>query len=237
MIARCRSKCWIIQLKEEDGFSASEGTQRGVKGNIIIYPQKPSPICVVFVGSQPPSKDWLRTKAKPLTIRPKVVRNALNWLHGHNQFYDDIQINNEVLDNMPDEFLLPVHIEHVLPNSALDSVTSGYCPNVERSSELESTFSGYNPTVTFDKVVITDVDATATSNQLRAAALRHIHNNGAFIQIPHEPKPANEFMNPALFPMIYPTLFPYGLGGFENPSQSVHVSLKRHVKHLEEKHY
>ena len=30
----------------------------------------------------------------------------------------------------------------------------------------------------------------------------------------------NEFCNPDLFPMMYPTLFPYGLGGFENTNDS-----------------
>ncbi|THU75801.1 hypothetical protein K435DRAFT_706396, partial [Dendrothele bispora CBS 962.96] len=78
MIARCRTKCWIIQLKEEERAS-DPITQRGVKGHIIIYPQQPSavakllppsieeissPICVLFIGSQPPSSEWLRTKAK-----------------------------------------------------------------------------------------------------------------------------------------------------------------------------
>ena len=32
--------------------------------------------------------------------------------------------------------------------------------------------------------------------------------------------------------MIYPTLYPYGLGGFEDPKREVKVSLKRHVRHL-----
>ena len=51
-------------------------------------------------------------------------------------------------------------------------------------------------------------------------------------EIPHDSKPMNEFFNPALFPMIYPTLYPYGLGGFEDSYHEVRVSLERHVKHL-----
>ncbi|KAJ6540911.1 hypothetical protein B0H10DRAFT_1855720, partial [Mycena sp. CBHHK59/15] len=42
MIARCRSKCWIIQLKEENQDLVLQNTQRGIKGHIIIYPQQPS---------------------------------------------------------------------------------------------------------------------------------------------------------------------------------------------------
>jgi hypothetical protein len=88
MIARCRAKCWIVQLKEENQSIVMPGVQRGMKGHIIIYPQRPSqiarllppnmtdiltPICVLFVGSSPPSQDWLRDKAKPLSVRREKV--------------------------------------------------------------------------------------------------------------------------------------------------------------------
>ncbi len=39
MIALCRAKCMILQLKEEDGTVNLPTTQRGLKGNVIIYPQ------------------------------------------------------------------------------------------------------------------------------------------------------------------------------------------------------
>ncbi|THU77286.1 hypothetical protein K435DRAFT_558194, partial [Dendrothele bispora CBS 962.96] len=67
--------------------------QRGMKGNIIVFPQQRStiasvlppsleelaaPIGIIFVG--PPSPEWLRTKAAPLAIRPGKVRKALEWL-------------------------------------------------------------------------------------------------------------------------------------------------------------
>ena len=72
MIARCRSKCWIIQLKEETPLVSMPDTQRGIRGHIIIYPQQTSeiiqllppsvedivsPICVLFVGSTPPTTE------------------------------------------------------------------------------------------------------------------------------------------------------------------------------------
>ncbi|KAJ7891998.1 hypothetical protein B0H13DRAFT_1625762, partial [Mycena leptocephala] len=66
MIARCRSKCWVVQLKEENQDLVLASMQRGMKGHIMIYPQQPSntasilppsleeitaPVCVLFVGS------------------------------------------------------------------------------------------------------------------------------------------------------------------------------------------
>jgi hypothetical protein len=37
MIALCRSKCWIIRLKEENQDPVLQATQCGMKGHIIIH--------------------------------------------------------------------------------------------------------------------------------------------------------------------------------------------------------
>lgn len=84
----------------------------------------------------------------------------------------------------------------------------------------------------FEKVTITDVDAHAPSLQLKAAALRHAKQGGSFIEIPHDPIPVNEFFNPSMFPMLYPTLFPYGTGGFEDRRTVVAIGLENHVRHM-----
>ena len=255
MIAKCRAKCWVIQLKEENSGILVPNSQRGIKGHIIIYPQKPSaiasilpppleevstPICVIFVGSSPPSKEWLQKKAKPLAVRREKVRNALMWLKNHNPHYKDVIINDSVLNSLPLEHILPVHVEHVLPNDDRDALTARYDGTEQNNTSVEENTSSHevrnselNTDIPFQNVVITDVDGNAPSNELRAAALRHIKKKGGgYIEIPHDPTPVNEFFNPELFPMIYPTLFPYGIGGFENVQRSVRVSMKRHVKHL-----
>jgi hypothetical protein len=51
MIACCRSKCWIIQLREENQDLVLASTQHGIKGHIITYPQQPSKIADIL----PPS--------------------------------------------------------------------------------------------------------------------------------------------------------------------------------------
>ncbi len=62
--------------------------------------------------------------------------------------------------------------------------------------------------------------------------MRHIkRKGGAYIELPHDPEPVEEFYNPSLFPMMYPTLFPYGVGGLEDRSRPKPISLKCHVKH------
>ncbi|KAJ7802457.1 hypothetical protein B0H13DRAFT_1574298, partial [Mycena leptocephala] len=89
MIARCRSKCWIIKLEEENQDLELQNTQRGNHGHLIIYPQQPSkiadilppaveeitePIFVLFVGSSRRTPEWLRDHAKPLAVNGEALR-------------------------------------------------------------------------------------------------------------------------------------------------------------------
>ncbi|KAF6753111.1 hypothetical protein DFP72DRAFT_786807, partial [Ephemerocybe angulata] len=252
MVSRCRSKVWIVQLREdrytnreksqtdlsEEEDSSRPGDQRGFRGNIVIYPQDPTsvaatlppkledltnPVAVVFVGSHAPTNEWLKKKAKPLCIRPARVRAALEWLKQNNSLYHDIDIDYDVLNAITDdEIVLPVKINVHTSSSSTDVVTSRY-DNVDNpDAELE-----------FGKTIITNISDTASPSQLRIAATRHVKNlDGGHIQVPHGVDPVNEFANPSLFPMMYPTLYPYGLGGFEISSRSSRLSLIRHARHL-----
>jgi Helitron helicase-like domain at N-terminus len=185
----------------------------------------------------------------------------------NNPLYSDVEINHELLNNLEESQILPFHIEHIIPNEAVDILTSRY-DDIDRLEQLEHNGSDnlnqplkppsattssasspstldllyYNKTpnreqetpveLPFQNVVIADVDGHALANELRAAALRHVKGGGGYIQIPHDPTPVNEFFNPDLFPMIYPTLFPYGVGGFEDKRRKAPLSMKRQVKHL-----
>ncbi|KAJ3539217.1 hypothetical protein NM688_g6398 [Phlebia brevispora] len=105
----------------------------------------------------------------------------------------------------------------------------------DANEQMEDTVSSETDReqVNFRNVVISDVDGNAPTSDLRAAALRHVkQKGGAFVQIPHDSEPVNEFCDPSLLPKIYPTLFPYGIGGPENPLRERPVSLKRHVRQL-----
>ncbi|KAJ6476678.1 hypothetical protein C8R47DRAFT_913270, partial [Mycena vitilis] len=248
MISLCRAKCWIIQLKDDDSTGSIPLAQRGVRGHIIIYPQKPSavastlpppikdvttPICVIFVGSKPPTAEWLRDKAKPLTVRKERVQKALSWLKVNNHLYSDVSISQAALNALPVDGILPFQIQHVIPNAGIDASTSEYIP--VQPAQLPVLADILHPppsTVPFQSVVVANVDGNAPSNDLRAAALEHMRQPGSnYIELPHGPKPVNEFNNPNLFPMMYPTLFPYGLGGPEDDRRRASLAFKTHIKH------
>ncbi|KAJ6461572.1 hypothetical protein C8R47DRAFT_924063, partial [Mycena vitilis] len=253
MIALCRAKCWIVQLREDDSDGNIPVAQRGVKGHIIIYPQRPSaiaatlpppiadvitPICVIFVGSQSPTAEWLKEKATPLVVRKERVQNALTWLKLNNCLYRDVAVDKAALDALPDESILPFHIQHIIPNHGIDVTTSDYIPGSSQPApahavpDLTEILRPAPSSIPFESVVVADVNGNAPSHELRSAALDHMKKKGSnYLELPHDPNPANEFNNPRLFPMMYPTLFPYGLGGLEDSHRPTPLSFKRHIKH------
>ncbi|KZV98827.1 hypothetical protein EXIGLDRAFT_582855, partial [Exidia glandulosa HHB12029] len=215
---------------------------RSDSGHIITYPQHvehiasmlpPSldemskRIAVIFVGATMPTPEWLRTKAKPLSVRADKVRAALVWLKAHNPLYRDIELNESVLSQLEADPHLPFHVEHVLPNRATDNLTSRY--DADPSTERER--STADSDIAFQNVVITDVEGRVSSNELRAAAIRHMKSGGGAVHIYHDPVPAEMFKNATLFPMMYPTLFPRGVGGFDQ-NRRAKLSMKRQVKHF-----
>lgn len=236
------------------------GAQYGFKGHIITYPQDTmslehdlpvslhdmqAVLCVIFVSAEPPSKEWLQKNSELLLVCRDIVRTALHFLKSHNPYYRSVNINETSLEDYPSNDVIPVHIE--LSDSADQSLSAGY--NQQHDSIHETTGTVQSETSNnqkenaspqeqvpfaslYNQVVVTDVESSAPGHQLRAAAIRHIKQGGSHIQVSHSQNPCNEFYNPDLLPMIYPTLFPYGLGGFEDSQQKTSVSLKAHMKHL-----
>ncbi|OSC97385.1 hypothetical protein PYCCODRAFT_1448042 [Trametes coccinea BRFM310] len=219
--------------------------QRGLKGHVIIHPQRPeklatvlppviddiiTPICVIFVGSERPSREWLEKKAKPLVVRRERILAALQWLKANNPLYSDVRIDADRVAALPANGMLPHDIQYLHPTESTSATTARY-DHADVSSVNEPSIENLQgDNVPFSKVIITDVDGRAPSSELKAAAIRHIKcKGGGYLSIPHEPKPINEFCNPTLFPKIYPSLFPYGVGGCEDPDRQKPVSLRRHI--------
>ncbi|KAJ3559970.1 hypothetical protein NM688_g18 [Phlebia brevispora] len=248
MIAQCRAKCCIVRLTDDsvEGSRALDNMQQGLRGNIIEYPQQPGNlltvlpppiedivtlVCVIFVGNKPPTREWLLEKAKPLAVRKEHVRRALLWLKTHNPLYHEIKIDHGIIDSIPADGLLPYHVESVSNSVEAETLVSRYDSCSEIDPAIEDGSSGRD--VIFQSVVISDTDGHVPQHKLRAAAIRHFHEkDGGYIQISHGSDPVNEFNNPTLFPRMYPTLFPYGIGGFEDKLRSRPVSFRRHARHL-----
>lgn len=237
-----KGKCYIIRLNGDSNVLNSPISQRGLRGHVIIYPKKlgcmanvlpppmedvVTPICVVFVGSSQPTKEWLLNCAKPLVIRREKVRNALVWLKANNPLYKDICIDHDRLDTFEHEFVTPVHI---IVRDAKEGDNAYGATN--GASEIRSTLpEGLE--LAFDSAIVTDLEGReVTPQQMSMSALQHLKSGGGFLQIPHDSEPTNTYEDHDAFPAMFPTLFPYGVYGFDRPEQPHKLNMLLHARHL-----
>ncbi|PPQ71479.1 hypothetical protein CVT24_011973 [Panaeolus cyanescens] len=240
MLSLCRAKTTVLQLTEFESKQTSMLAQKALKGNIVVFPQNPSAVartlpvkpqeiakymCVVFIGNSVPTREWLLNKAKPLLVRPAKLRAALVWLKNNNPLYRHVQIDYQVLDSLPATSVLPVDVHRYDNIVSFVKLSSNYDP----SSNVRTDPDLFEDDVEFEKTCIPESVDVSSPSKMRAQAALHLKEGGAFVPIAHGNSPCNEFNNPTLFPKMYPTLYPYGLGGFENPSRSARLSMEKHV--------
>lgn len=254
LIARRRAKVWVIHMRGDDDPSdlnsrphgptvghAAPIIQRGFKGHVVVYPAHPenlgsklplpikdivTPICVVFVGSAHPMNQWLREKAKPLIVRREKVREALVWLKQNNALYADIEIDSGTLSQLPVNDIAPVDITVVPDTLGLSSIGDRY------DNSASSPGGAEEPPV-FQSMVVTDIEGkNVSSKEMTAAAMRHLQKGGGFLEVNHDLVPCNEYTDYDLFPLMYPSLFPYGWGGFDDPGRKRKVSMSALAKHF-----
>ena len=56
-----------------------------------------------------------------------------------------------------------------------------------------------------------------------------VSGNFLYYMIPRGSAPSNEYNSPTLLLGLYPTLFPYGTGGFEDSSRTIKISFKKQI--------
>lgn len=235
-------RCYIIHLNGDSNLHSSPMSQRGLRGHVIIYPKRVgcmanvlpppiddviTPMCVLFVGSSPPTKEWLLKSAKPLIIRREKVRQALVWLKENNPLYKDVCIDHDTLDTYEHEFVAPVHIivrdaeEDDNANGSTNGPSQTHC-QLPEGIELA-----------FDSAIVSDLQGReVTPHMMSMHALQHLKSGGGFVQIPHDSDPTNTYDDHDAFPAMFPTLFPYGVYGFEKPEQPIKMTMALHAKHL-----
>jgi hypothetical protein len=127
MIARHYPRCYVFKLyPREATHMGVDQMQRGMKGNVSLYDvntkevvkmlegqKMPNPtstlasvVVVTVIGSKKLPKDWLKATFQ---IRRKRVYEALMWLRKNNALYEDIVIDEERLQMLPEDGI-PVEI-------------------------------------------------------------------------------------------------------------------------------
>lgn len=229
----------------------NRGGQRGYRGHVLNLSQD----LQHFLTSLPSNvKDLpilvLRRKGADNTHKDFVVRRdrvleALLWLKEHNRFYTDIQIDYDVLQQLP---------VHDVPSEILE--IHDECDSDEEDNEQTERFE--DGSTTGRHTQSTDCVNPHVSKQCEQGAAELQHNHGSHSFLPAESRqqqeeqliraaingtdpldwpqidgqPINEFQTPGLASMAFPTLFPYGAGDPTNPARHRVVDLTKAFKQL-----
>ncbi len=200
------------------------GGQGYMKANAILFEQPvlkvydalPPPradlsecFALIFTGSVKPSgEDYKRT---PFIVRHRVVFAALTWLKLNHDHYSDVSISPENLaqyiDNEP-----PVYVIHRVSTSG-ENVES----NLAVNEAVDPRVAPADEECPFMLNALTASELGEMSYKQRLAyAIRYFDSGGHALGVGHEERPQSMYHNTGLFPGMYPWLYPYGLGGFEN---------------------
>ncbi|KZT05075.1 uncharacterized protein LAESUDRAFT_656492, partial [Laetiporus sulphureus 93-53] len=164
-------------------------------------------LAILFTGPcRPVEADFKRT---PLLVRHRAVLDALQWLTLNHEDYTDVDISMSNLHEYP-EGVPPVTVLHRLS----DGTTPAEALSVHEFDDERGASSGPCPFVVHG---LSSADLATMSYQARiATALSFFSGGGGVLGVGHSGTPESIYHNPRLFPGMFPWLFPYGLGGFDN---------------------
>jgi hypothetical protein len=195
-----------------------------------VLPRTPADInntlSVVFIGPGKFRRELLKDVYR---IRKWKVWVFLVWLTAHNVYYLDIPLDNTILEQYPEDDILPGIENNVVEDHESDvsrifsEETAG--PS-EHPAELlkDPHCESDEPFVFLEKVGVSDPEGDRLSGRtFVSTALRNLVGDMGNSTLPdlilHRGSTAiKEYKNPELMPGMFPTLWPFGIGGFEHPT-------------------
>ncbi|KAF7976392.1 hypothetical protein HWV62_6777 [Athelia sp. TMB] len=185
-----------------------------------VYDMLPPPrgeiedvISFIFVGPcKPTSKDLERT---PMIVRRAKVAAALEWLKLNHDDYAELTISYDNLDQYTD-FGSPVAVAYRKTSDPSEAAAQP----ADHDNEEVGTSEGRCSLVVHG--LVGGDFGNKSWDQMVATAVEHLAGGGGSMAVSHMETPQSMYHNPALYPQMFPWLFPYGKGGLD---QEEHFNL------------
>ncbi|KAF7967866.1 hypothetical protein HWV62_32838 [Athelia sp. TMB] len=163
-------------------------------------------ISFIFVGPcRPTKKDLERT---PMIVRRAKVAAALEWLKLNHDDYAELIISYSNLDQYTD-FGSPVTVAYRKTSDPSEPASE---PSDHNNEEIGT--SDGRCSLVVHGLVGGDF-GNKSWDQMVAVAVEHLAGGGASMAVSHMEAPQSIYHNPALYPQMFPWLFPYGKGGLD----------------------
>ena len=196
------------------------GGQTGYKGNVINFPQDineftkrlprhPSTLDVLVIRRQSANDS---TAFRDFNVRRSKVGNALVWLKAHNCYYEDIVIDEEILQSLP----VNGSIADLLPQKITNEIST------EEENGEDGIARSFVPLPASTRRKDTAINET----------LNRMKTNNAPILWPEiDGFPINEFQTPGYIAKAFPTLYPHGNGDLRS-QRPRDINPAEYFKHL-----
>ena len=231
-----------------------ESGQFASKGNVCILPQEPkilmsvlpppinvlcNEVAVIFVTSteNPVTAEIL--EKSPLLVHRHCIMHTLEWLKSNNPIYKDIIIDHETLnhDYPANGPALGFATTEILNNSSANSEGTTYANYVSESNDAACTDE--EPFISMSPSGMLDTDqVTSTFKMHKLEALQLLKSGKSpFVKFGSGNQPLKTSWSPEVWCLLWLTLFPYGIGSFEDPVRRTpllgvrEIKLKAHVRH------
>ncbi|KAJ7037491.1 hypothetical protein C8F04DRAFT_900609, partial [Mycena alexandri] len=229
--------------------------QRAASGNVCIHPHEitilattlPRPmstlydqIVVIFVSEDQEATPEM-FKRTPFLVRRGHILRALSWLKANNPLYRDVVIDLDALAEYPsdDDGHVPFPIQHQLANDTIRGQNATYTGHgIDTTEAIFAEHTGTDGQIPISVTGTFDVDNTEKAlNDRKIQALRLLKAGAGFAKTSTTSDTLSTRHNPNVYGMLWPTLFPFGVGMFEDPIRMQKQSgfkpivLKSHVQH------
>jgi hypothetical protein len=245
-IARARSTHCTAKINAEYGPLKA-------KGNVCILPQEPrslekvlpppinvlyDEVAVILVASDKNIVTEEILKKSPLLIRRTRILKALEWLKTNNPLYSDIEISyDRLVSQYPTHGTIPgIAVQQLKCNTSGTSDGSSYATSHNTTDVLLPSEDSEIPVSSSGVIDSDQVSQTLTMRKLEA--IRSIKSGQSpFVKWPSGNETLNTSFNPKVYGYLWPTLFPYGVGMFEEPYRLQkaegfrNIDMKPHVRH------
>jgi hypothetical protein len=170
-------------------------------------------------------------------VRKAKILAFLQFLHDNNHLYRNVELDEAILGLYPDDGVLPGICDRIIvnkvkdPNETFNEESASFEPHPgTQLYESGGNASAESPHIFLESTGVFDCDgANILARMLTSSTISNLiprKKGEPDLVIHRAADPTPEYGNTDLFPGMFPTLFPYGTGGFDDDSRSVPIGFR-----------
>jgi hypothetical protein len=218
--------------------------ETNVVSTVSVLPHTPADIngmlSVIFVGPTKLTDNSLKTMYR---VRKKLVWAFLCWLCTHNRLYRHVRLDEDVMNQYSEDGTVPGVAARVIYDHESDvrsifaEETAGFSEHPAETFVMGCSKDSENDDthVLLESMGVSDADSSKLSGcTFTASALCNLMPTDCerpSLEMHRGRDAVSEYDNPDLIPGMFPTLFPFGIGGFDDKTRPTPLGFRRQIEY------